>query len=202
MKKHLYLVITAFIMLLVSSSCGSNPSKYDPLNGSNFNPPCDNTVLPDGIAITLDFSKCYYQCTSGTFGTTQNQPPQATQFNYLHQASATVNSSSLSNADDYLCAIVIANIQPATTPVSPCSNAATQNFTWSKPGSTEIIRGGGFINANQNVTVDYYDVCDLCSGTSRARPHFVGKKIVPAGIPTATVEMQNAKSVYTNAYCQ
>ena len=157
--------------------------------------PC--TFAP--LAITLNFSGCYYECTSGVFGTTKSQPPQATVFNYLYQASATGDIGNLVNANAYICQIQIKNDQPASNPVAPCSNAATQNFTWSTPGPTEYVQG--FINDLQDVTVDYYDVCGLCSSTSNARPLFIGKAILPTGT-TATPIQMITQTPYTTSNCQ
>jgi hypothetical protein len=148
-------------------------------------PPCDNTV--SNFTLGLDFAGTSYLCTYGIFGT--HTPPKASAFYYATAPSADATIGSLSGSLSYLCQMTVKNDQPSENPNLPCTNPGTMSFVWSTAGFTQNIKT--YTNANSDITVDYYDVCDLCSATiTKGRPYFAGVITVPKGAVSATVSLQ------------
>lgn len=191
MKKILKFV--SIILIIILTSCGN------PLNDNNTNPPCDNTV--SNITISLDFTGSSYLCASGNYGSTYQRPPMATHYNYLYQQSASGAVGSLNNSIDYLCQMTVKNDGPANSPSNPCSKAQTMSFTWAIPSQTQVIRT--FTKNNTDITVDYYDICDVCNigGHWNARPYFAGVVTVPPGATYASIAMFT-QTPYTSSNCQ
>ncbi len=58
-----------------------------------------------------------------------------------------------------------------------------------KAGTTLAIQD--YKNHNSDITVDYYDICQICSSSiPEARPYFVGVATVPAGVTYANIPLQ------------
>lgn len=155
---------------------------------TNNEPPtqnCDNEAT--SFTLGLDFGGASYLCTSGPFGT--STPPNASFNNYLNAVSANGTIGSLSNSQSYLCQITCKNDQPSENPSSPCTNPGMLSYTWNTAGALLAIQD--YKNHNSDITVDYYDICQICSSSiPEARPYFVGVATVPAGVHSANIPLQ------------
>lgn len=176
MKKILYLIL----IICISGMVGCT------VIGNDVQPPaCDNSVTP--FTLSLDWSGAYYNCTSSPFGAAT--PPNATFYNYVNAVSANGTAGSLATSTAYLCQITVKNDQPSENISDPCTNPGSGVYTWNKAGTSLAIQV--YKNHNSDITVDYYDICGVCSNAiSEARPYFVGVATVPIGVTIAFIAMQ------------
>lgn len=178
MKKILYSVTIISVYWIIGCT---NIRDNQPPSSNN----CDNQVTP--LTLGLNFAGTYYICTSGPFGAAT--PPNASFYNYVHAVSANGTIGSLSNINSYLCQITVKNDQPSERPSNPCTNPGMLSYTWNTAGTTLAIQD--YKNHNSDITVDYYDICQICSSTiPEARPYFVGVATVPAGVSFVSIALQ------------
>jgi hypothetical protein len=151
MKQKLSLWVSIIVITIFSSicmGCGGTIGQIffgaPVVSSSGSNPhPCDNTT--SDFVISLDFSKTSYHppCEgTGLFASAISKPPLATSFNYLNKVSST-GTGSLLNGLDYMCQMVIRNVQNAS---SSCTNPGTQTFTWNVPGGSQTIKSYRYAN--------------------------------------------------------